>query len=101
MDYIAIKNKIKQVDTLFIDGPLIDNCNALMDLIKIWLQDLGCKDSNFLHNVAIDAKNCYILRYTHTETNRDVYSATIDVYPDNNYVVKYTTLVTKLTYTPK
>ena len=98
MDYIAVKNKIQQIDMLFVDGPLIDNRNSLIDLVQTWLRDMGCNDENLLHEVGIDVKNCYTLHYTHTETNRNSHSVVIDVYPDNNYVIKYTKLVTKLTY---
>lgn len=98
MDYIAVKNKIQQTDILFVDGPIIDNRNSLIDLVQTWLRDMGCKDENVLHEAGIDVKNCYTLHYTHTETNRNNHSVTIDVYPDNNYVIKYTTVITKLTY---
>lgn len=101
MDYIAVKDKIQQIDMLFVDGPLIDNCNSLIDLVQTWLQDVGCKDNNVLHDAGINVKNCYTLHYTHTEINRDTYNVVIDVFPDNNYVIKYIKLVTKLTYKPR
>ena len=101
MDYIAIKNKIQQIDMLFVDGPLIDDRNSLIDLVQTWLQDMGCKDNNVLHDAGINVKNCYTLHYTHTETNIGNHSVVIDVFPDNNYVIKYIKLVTKLTYKPK
>lgn len=98
MDYIAVKNKIQQTDILFVDGPLIDNRNSLIDLVQTWLRDMGCKDENVLHEAGTDVNNCYTLHYTHTETNRNNHSVTIDVFPNNNYVIKYTTVITKLTY---
>lgn len=101
MDYIAVKNNIKQTDILYVDGPLIGDRSSLIDLVQTWLRDMGCKDENVLHETGIDVKNCYTLHYTHTETNRDIHSVTIDVFPDNNYIIKYTKSVAKLTYTPR
>jgi len=101
MDYIAVKNKITQIDTLFVDRPIIDNCESLIGLVQTWLQDMGCNDDDFLSDVEKALYDCWNLHYTHSETNRATQHCNIDVFPDYNYRIEYVKHITKLAYTQK